>query len=254
MTGSTRATGAWLLVAGAVIAGQSPVAAQQQAERRWTYDDPGLAVPKTVSIGNDGTQVFSAVEGSFGGSSRLLSSHDQDPAAPVWQHPTSGEVRNARVDSSDSGDVHATLQMVPAGLGMYRAVVRGTTSADAQGPAWEWSFPGSFFLHDDAGVHVAGDGSRVVAVLFQQGQGAAQVVAFDPLTGAKTRDFTIGASSGIFYSELSADGSTLYLANTLHAYLVDVDAGGLGDQVSHYLAALEGHAISQDGSKFFVGG
>src|SRR5207249_756240 len=82
------------------------------AQNIWTRSDGGLGwVGRTVSVGTQGTQVFTEFE--FGPDhSELLSGFDQNPATPVWQHPVPVECTNTTVDSADMADVHVSMHQL----------------------------------------------------------------------------------------------------------------------------------------------
>lgn len=251
MADQFRTASAGILRTCFLVAGMALPALAQQAEHRWEFDEPSSSVPRAVSLGNNGTLVFSAMDGTFSSRARLLSSFDVDPASSVWESTYGGEARNLRVDSSALSNRHALLQMVPSGSN-FRAMVR-TFETTSSTPLWQWQSTVSTFLNDTNGIHVSPDGGRVVAAMYNPMLGKTRVVSFDGATGAVLVDTEFTTLGGFRYSELSEDSRTLYLGYSNRSYIVDLASGGSSLSITTWVAALFGHALSSDGTRFVVG-
>lgn len=253
MTSSMRPSGARLLYALAAAALLSHPGVAQEAERRWQFEVPSNAVPQTVSIGNHGTQVFSASDG-HGARVRLFSSFDADPANSVWESDLGNDARNVRVASAELSTRHAVILMArPPSSSSYHAVVR---AYDSNVPThhWEWVSPNPSGLHEMSSVHVTADGSRVVAAFLMSSQQVTQVVEFNASTGAVLTNVQFPTFGGFYYSALSGNGRFVYLGYSYRSYVVDLQSAGTVNTVMTYVSTETGHAVTHDGSYFAASG
>lgn len=253
MTFSSHSARAWFLTTLCILGATTTLAAQE-AERRWVYTEPTTSVPAVVTVGDMGTQVFSTTEGVFGGRARLHSSYDQNPASHIWQSTYPGSVRNARVASSSQSDLHALLHMLPSpsGNGKHIAVVRGFRSTSQE--IWQWTFPTDFWIHEMAGLHVVPDGSQVIAALYVSAGDHAHVVRLNGNTGAVQAQGFVPTFGGFNHTLLSADAGTLYIASAFRSTLVSVAQPSSYASRLTYMQTTPAHAISRDGSRFYVAG
>ncbi len=253
MTFSSDSARAWFLGLLCTCSAATTLSAQE-AERRWVYTEPTTSVPSVVALGDYGGQVFSTTEGSFGGRTRLHSAYDLNPASHIWQTVHAGAVRNARVASASQSDLHALLHMLPSpnGNGKHVAVVRGYRS-DSQ-EIWSWAFPGDFWIHEMAGLHVVPDGSQVIAALYVSQGDHAHVVRLNGNTGAIQAEGFVPTFGGFNHTLLSADSGTLYIASAFRSTLVSVAQPQSYVSRMTYMQTTPAHAVSRDGSRFYVAG
>lgn len=235
-TGRTDATGGTenLIVGGAL----------------WTRSNPDWT-PKVVSIGAQGTQVFSQVE--FGQDHvELLSGFSPNPATPAWTSNVPIDGTNAFCESAETSDAHVTIhQIVQNNVNSNRIAVVSRWRSGSTTPEWNWSFPS--ITSGLSRVGISADGTRVVAAtvypmeqklriaIFQGSNGTPVYTGEIPIFGIHLKGF-----------ELSADGSTLYLTSNASVYLWNVNTRTMIAQFA-LPGMYDGHALSGDGRVFAWG-
>src|SRR5207247_1030168 len=205
-----------------------------------------------VSIGAQGTQVFSEFE--FGvDHSELVSGFACDPVTPIWVHPLPMECTNTFVDSAESSDVHVSIhQIVLNGNNSTRQPVVSKYSSHSSTPDWTWSFPN--VTAGGSRVAISDDGTRIVAVSLYNQTNALQIAIFGPTSGTPIWYGTMPMfGTQLMGFDLSADGSTLYLAAGTLAYLWDTNTHQTLTTI--VLTNASGcHAVSGNGHVFAYGG
>lgn len=226
----------------------------QALEPDWSFESDGSWLPKVVSVGNDGTQVFTEI-GSFSTQRLLFSGSDQQPPTPVWQDAGTVLHLNQAVDSSERSDVHVVLHQEQAPGGTFRrAVVEKYTSASGD-PDWEYVFPVDIYNHPYTSVRVSGDGTRIVAVVHDTQQNRAIVTVLTASGPVPERTFLVDTFGPFKALELSDDGTTLALHSGTRLSICDLDLGQVLFQQFYfgalYLGALD---VSADGDRVATSG
>jgi hypothetical protein len=218
----------------------------------WTQSS-GTAtwIPKAVSIGDSGTQVFADIDG-FQGFARLFSSSDHSPATAVWQSANSYHTSSSRVASADASDLHVSLRCTEPQQGAASHAVVARYSSASSNPQWTYTFP--FVVSQPPnGIAVSRDGSTIVAWVFDMTSFRTWVAVFSPSSSTPQSYTGVDTASVPTTAELSADGSTLYIAAASKSVLFDVHHGSVIQSLFNTEAISPAHAISGDGSVFAKG-
>lgn len=215
----------------------------------WSHQSGGESwIGKVVSIGDDGTQVFSAL-GVSNSRARLFSTSDANPPTPIWEHVQPAYSWQHAVDSAEHAGVHAYLHYeAPSMQGPNQPVVR-KHSALQGAPDWTWSFPFTVST-PTGGVGLSQDGSIVVGWVFQPSSGQLMVAGFGDDSGLPAHYGPVSVLGEPKAVRLSGDGSVLYVASVARTTIVDPLTGTVLYQKTNWEGVTSGHAISADGSVF----
>ncbi|MBL8861455.1 MAG: hypothetical protein JNK02_05530 [Planctomycetes bacterium] len=210
----------------------------------WTRANPDWT-PKVVSIGAQGTQVFSQIE--FGQDHvELLSAFSPDPAAPAWTANVPIAGTNAFCESAETADVHATVhQIVQNNQNGTRVATVSRWRSGSAAPEWNWSFPGT--TSGLSRVGISADGARIVAATLYPMEMRLRIAIFQGSNGTPTHTAEI-INFGVHLKgfELSADGRTLYLSSSGMLYVWNVETRTLIQQIL-LTGMFDAHALSGDG-------
>lgn len=229
------------------------VRAEAQNEVIWTHASSSGGEnwnAKVVSIGNHGTEVFSAF-GPFTDYSRLFSVFDQSTPTPVWQDDAGTVTQRHRVASSKEANVHVSLYDIDSGgsFNTRNVVVRKYTSSTGT-PDWEYIFPEVTNGHKATDVHATANGERIVAVMHNIYQNETDIAVFSPDSGVPAMFYSVNLATPMVATLLSADGSTLYLRSSAKVVLFDLNTGATRYESIIFGGTPYDDAISGDGSVF----
>lgn len=225
----------------------APSTAAQSVQRRWTHSNASENwVSKHVSIGDRGTQVFAELGPNY--PARLLSSFDQDPAAPVWQSSSAQTLWPVAIGSAETKNLHASI-VRPEGSAM---VLRAFSSSSST-PSWTYTFPFAATTTDPAAVCYSHDGTRMVAAAYNSSTARAQVALFNVGSSTPTAVFTLDTAGPFRAFEIDDDAQLLYVASSISIRVFGLSSGNL---IYQTLPATQtgGHGFSGDGSVFVTGG
>lgn len=216
----------------------------------WTRSNPDWT-PKVVSIGAQGTQVFSQIE--FGQDHvELLSGFSPDPAAPAWTSNVPIAGMNAFCESAELSDAHATVhQVVQNNVTSNRVAVVSRWRSGSTTPEWTWSFPG--VTSGLSRVAISDDGARIVAATIYPFEQRLAIAVFSGSSSTPVYTGNIpyfGVHLRAF--ELAADGNTLYISSNGYVYLWNVNTHATIQQIV-LPGMFDSHAISGDGRVFAWG-
>jgi WD40 repeat protein len=212
----------------------------------WNHASDGSWCGRVVSVGNDGTQVFTQA-GGWGAHAWLLSSHDADPPEPFLDEGLSGAAMLVAVSSARMAPVHASIQQTLSGSN--RIAVLRKYSSDDNCADWSWTFPFWVVQSSYCGVQVSADGSRIIAIVYDYTTGKNRLSVFDSESGQLLTDSEIPMSLGIQTAQVSGDGSVICLVSQNQLVIYEVESATALH--SHYLFGqpnLGALAISEDGS------
>jgi hypothetical protein len=220
----------------------------------WVRSDNGAGwIGKCVSLGAQGTQVFTEIE--FGQDhAELLSGFDANPAVPVWQNMLPLEGANSYVDSADMADVHVSVhQLVVNNSNSTKHTVISKYTSASSTPNWTYTFPGT--TGGNAKVAVSDNGQRIVAGSYDNMANKLNLAVFGPGSGAPMWTGNIdNFAMGIRGWALSSDGGLLYAASASMVTLFDLNTH---TNVAQYVltSSVDGcHSMSGDGRVFAYGG
>lgn len=248
--GRGRAAALWMTG----IVGLGGVAGAQSNEPLWVHQSDGSWNAETVSLGNDGTQVF-AEYGGVNNSRTLLSAHDTNPPSPVWTDNETVLNYNRRVDSSAAANVHASLHQEdhPDFLGMRQAVLT-MYGSDSAAPDWVYRFeqPLGNYAYDQ--VWVSADGQQIVTAIYDSSTLSARVASFAASSSTPVLLTSVSTSGGFDGFAVSEDGSTIALRSNMRLVVVDLDSGSVRmDLFVIGQAFYGGLDLSEDGRVLAVG-
>lgn len=232
-------------------AGGGGTAAMIAGGALWTHADNGAGwTPRTVAVGAQGSQVFSQIESGYD-RAKLISGFADDPATPAWENPLPLEATSAFVDSAETTDTHVTLhQIVLGGSTSTKQTVVCKYSSDSSTPDWTYTFP-----HVTAGygrVAISANGSRIVAASHDMTQFKLKLAVFGPGSGTPQWAGEINFGTALRGFDLSADGSTLYVASGTTLYLWNTTTHATPTMYG-LPGGFDSHAISGNGSVFAYG-
>ncbi len=212
----------------------------------WSYPSPTNGwTPKTVSIGQDGTQVLMQCEG-YGGFTRLLSAFDSAQPTPVWQDPGPYYMSECITASSKSTNVHATIQLAQVVASGPTAVEVEKYTSNSSVPNWTYTFPFGSASQADA-VYVTPDGSRIVAWAYNAPTMNTQVCVFASSSPVPILQVAVDLIGVPLSAALSGDGTALLLGSTMRSAVVDTTTGSVSFLSGSMLASPMGQSISGDG-------
>jgi hypothetical protein len=221
----------------------------------WTFSSGTEGwMPTVIALGNGGTEVFSEV-GPFNPYTRFFSSFDASPPVPVWQTLSPVTAFHQSVDSAETCDVHAGLYDVYADQALTtRTVYVKRLSASTPANDWTYTFPFVTNGHDNLGVKISRDGTRIVAAVYNIWTSLTQVAVFDSSSGIPIAYLPIATGGPCTTMLLSGDGTRLYLASGSRITLLDIPSGAVLNTTYLFDTTFPaGHAISGDGSMFAYG-
>lgn len=216
----------------------------------WSFPDGGEGwVPRAVTIGNAGTEVFTEFDTAADRAS-LISGFDVTPVVPVWADAVPTASTNVRVHGSDVTGLFVSCRQIPLYANGPRNVVVSAYGSSSSTPRWSWTFPQS--TTGGSRAMVSQDGRRVVAGMLVPTTGTMHVAVFDGGSPVPTAYFTHPVGLQLQAFVLSEDGNVLYVATTTGGYLFDVNTGSLIQQFV-LLQSFAAQDISGDGSILAVG-
>ena len=220
----------------------------------WVRSDNGAGwVGRTVSLGAQGTQVFTEIE--YGQDhAELLSGFSADPAVPVWQNTLPIEGANSVVDSAEMVDAHVSIhqRLINNNNATKHTVVSKYMSGSST-PSWTWTFPN--ITAGNARVSISDDGQRIVAGCFENPGNKLRLAIFGPSSGTPVWTGAIdNFSMGIRGWDLSSDGRILFAASGSSITLRDTVAHANVGQYA-LIGAVDGSfSMSGDARVFAYGG
>lgn len=228
----------------------APAAAQTSgASLVWTYASGQESwVPRVVTVGDQGSNVFTNLDG-WGGAPRMFSSNDQNPPTPVWTGSGPYMSSSARVDSAKDAGVYVEMHFAQSSSTAPKTPVLSKYSSSASAPQWTYTFP--FTLNSGSnGVHVSRDGRTIVGWVFDWSTQKTNVAVFDS-TSSQPRSYTAVETAGEPRAAvLSSDGNTLLVVAQLRTVVFDARAGTTAYTGTNWGGIGPGHALSGDGSVF----
>lgn len=236
------------------IAGMTTGPVQAQGpEEVWSLDSDGTWQARVISLGNDGTQVFTGQDGYIS-SRRLLSSHDSNPPSPVWTNVKNQFVIYSVVDSARVGNVHAEMhQEYMDDTSTWRKAVLSKYSSDSSAPDWSYEFGIPIMNHDRSLVKVSDDGSRLVGVVYDTASDKNRVAVFGEDGPVPLIEFDVDTFVESYDFSISKDGSTATFVSTIKMVVVDLNTGTTLMETyvmgQAYYGALD---MSSDGSTMAV--
>ncbi len=219
----------------------------------WSHES-GLEgwVPRTVSTGSAGTQVFTSV-GPLTDYTRTFSSFDQNPPLPILQYVSPTPTLHHQVASADTMDVHAEVFDVDSGQPGLRRVVVKVFSPTVAGANWSYNWPTLTNGHDKIAVRISRDGTKVVAFVYNIYTNRVDVASFGPTSAAPVSTFAADIGNTFNAIDLSADGTKVVLTSSLRVQVHDVANGSVLYTSIPFVTLYSSLGISGDGSCFAFG-
>jgi hypothetical protein len=207
--------------------------------------------PKCVAIGNSGTLVFTEVEG-YNTMTRTLSSSDHSPATPVSQSSPYYFQRNCIVRAADQTDVRVAFSYAQATNGASSYPVVRKSSFTTPGQDWTFAFPFTVSASESSplGLGVSRDGQTIVATAYDRMQNKQAIAIFQPASGTPVYYTEILTYYQPMNTQLSADGSTLYIVSQLYTLLYDTQHHTNAFYGSNFEYPYSGMAINADGTVY----
>ena len=194
----------------------------QDNDPAWRLQSDGTWLAETVSIGQQGSQVF-AEYGAYQNSVVLLSSFDVSPPTPAWADERQAYNFVRRVESSADAGVHVSLhqEFLPGSYAVRQPVLR-CYSSDSAGPDWTCVMPVDIPGHAFADVRVSASGDRILGVVYDSYQGKTYLSAFDSSSENPISEHWIQTLGPFRALDMSADGTTAVVASDLAVMIIDV--------------------------------
>ena len=215
----------------------------------WRFASDGTWIADAISVGNEGTQVFTEF-GASSNSAQMLSAHDADPPAPVWVDQQQGSNAHRIVASSHDDDVHVSMhqRFVPGSTSIRRAVLRKYSSALGVHD-WIREIPVDIAGHSYSTMGVSTDGQRIVAAVYDFGIGKTRVELLGAGGPTPLASHALHTSGPFKAFALSSDGSKVLIASDLRLVIADTTTGAV--ELSTLLTGSPNYGavgISGDGS------
>ena len=237
-----------------VGAGGSQSMLAGSTELIWSLTSDESWIAETVSLGNQGTQVFTEY-GFYVNHAELLSSHTVGDASPAWSDQQAMLNFERQVASSKSADVHLSLHQVYADAALFqrRAVLRRYSSAGA-GSSWSHESDILISNHAHSWCAVSDDGEAIVLLVYDQAQGKTQLSLFGPDSNVPTHQAYLTTLAGVESADLSRDGSTLVVSAPLKQLVYDLTIGEVAHETYTFgQPQYGGSSSSGDGSRVVFG-
>lgn len=207
------------------LAPAAGIAQTQSAQPEWTFESDGSWLAETVSIGNEGSQVF-AEYGAYVNSRALFAAGDVNPPAPVWSDTQTEFNFEREVASAARTGVHASIhhEFMDSNQVWKRAILR-CYSSDSATPDWSYEFSTLIGNGDSSAVRISEDGTQLVAAIYDSGAMKTKVAVFG--AGSSTPELTsIVDTFGAFEAfVVSADGTTAAFRSSMRLLVVDLATG-----------------------------
>ena len=217
-----------------------------QASHVWTHASgtDNWAI-KTVSLGNQGTEVFSDFQVS-GGLWRLLSAYDGPVATPVWQGTGLYSAAYCHVASAQTTSEHVSLHYAQATSGAPCQPVLSLYHSSSSSAAWTYTFPMTV-VDQPSGVQVSDDGLVIAAWVFTPTNSMTTLSLFTPQSPVPVHSLTLATFSEP-HVVLSRDGSTLLICSPHRVAVMNTASGSIGYDVTNWNGSGGGDALSANGS------
>ena len=241
----------WLAAALAPTMG---IAQTQSAQPQWSFVSDGSWIAETVSIGDEGSQVF-AEYGAYVNSRALFSAGDANPPVPVWSDTQTEFNFEREVASAARAGVHASIhhEFADANQVWKRAVLRCYSSSSST-PDWSYQFSTLIGNGDSSAVRVSADGTQLVAAIYDSGAMKTHVSVFGAGGSVPQLSFIVDTFGAFEAFVVSADGTTAAFRSSMRLVVVDLTSGATRlDQFllnSTFYGALD---ISDDGRGLAMG-
>lgn len=231
------------------ITGTSNAHAQSTAlDSTWTYASGTSGwIPDTVSIGDEGRRVFSAV-GTFGASARLFS----ESATPIATDQHSQLSYRHAVDSSETCGRRTWLHYRSPSASSPASPELRVYDSDGATPSVTYTFP--FTVSQPfGGTQISADGSTVCAWVYKASTLETAVAVFAGTGSTPTVYTTVSTFLEPKSAKLSRDGSRLYMVTGPKTFVLDTSTGNLVQTLYNYHTIGTAHALSPDGNVFAQG-
>lgn len=214
-----------------------------------TSDPTGINwIPRAISLGNYGSEVFSAV-GTDNHRSRIFSSYDQNSVPmPVQQTTHTGFSSGEKSDSSLYNNIHASFRYKrPDATSDMRPRLEKYSGED--GLIWSYDFPFTVLSASSlaSGVGVSTDGEFVAGWAWNPQVNDLQVVRFVGNSGIPVLNQIIPVSGNVKGIRISEDARLLYVDSGSYTKVVDLETGQIIYSKTNFDQSAYGHAISGDG-------
>lgn len=249
-----RSISNWIRTFSALSAAATVGWAQDTWTPSWTYTSGAEAwLPRQVSLGNRGTQVFAKL-GAFQAPARLLAATAQEPVSPVWQNTDPATTYFRYTAAAADADVFVSAHDVnaPGSTTQRNVLVQCYTSASSA-PVWTYTFPALTNGHDDFNVHVTRDGQRIVALFQNTSTASTEIKVFQPTSSTPIASHSINLTGAFRHFDFSADGQKLLIGSQMRVVIVDLATGAIPLNTLIFDTLYDGFAISGDGSAYAYG-
>ncbi|MCA8981953.1 MAG: hypothetical protein KDC14_18125 [Planctomycetes bacterium] len=233
------------LVLSAVSGRTNALAQSAELDPSWTYASGTSGwIPDTVSVGDEGRRVFSAV-GDFGSSAHLFS----ESANPISTDTNNELSYRHVVDSSETSERRAWLHYhSPSSLTPATAELR-VYDSDSSTPTLTYAFP--FQVGQPlGGTQISSDGSRVCAWVYDLSAHRTAVAVFEGSATTPSIYTTVDTFVEPSHAMLSRDGSRLYMETGSKTFIVDTTTGDVVQWMYNFTTIGRAHAISPNGTVF----
>lgn len=236
-----------LVVAG--ISTMTPAHAQSTAlDSTWTYASGSSGwIPDTVSIGDEGQRVFSAV-GTFGSSARLFS----ESATPIATDAHTEMSYRHMVDSSENCGRRTWLHYRGASVTSPANPELRIYDTDNSSPAVTYTFP--FTVSQPfGGTQISDEGDRVCAWVYNFAALETVVAVFEGSSTTPSVYTTINTFVEPKGAKLSKDGTRLYMVTGPKTFIMDTTTGDLIQTLYNFYSVGNAQALSPNGDMFAQG-
>lgn len=238
----------------ALLAPAMGIAQTQNAQPSWSFDSDGSWLAETVSIGNEGSQVF-AEYGAYLNSRALFSASDANPPAPVWSDTQTEFNFEREVASAARAGVHASIhhEYADANQVWKHAVLRCYSSSSAT-PDWSYQFATLIGNGDSSAIRISDDGTLLVAAIYNAGTMKTEVSVFGAGSSTPQLSFLVDTFGAFEAFVVSGDGTTAAFRSGMRLVIVDLQSGAtLLDQFQVNSTFYGGLDISGDGDDVAMG-
>ncbi|MBK7645001.1 MAG: hypothetical protein IPJ19_18475 [Planctomycetes bacterium] len=232
----------------------------QSAGTLWTRTDGGWGwIGESVSIGNHASEVFAEPEYQSQ-RAELYSAFDANPPTALWSDTNLPNTDAHHVASADDAGIHVSMRVYGYASPTPYFQLSKYSSLSAGAPDWTYAFP-THVAAFSSRVAISRDGQTIVAGACNSTTSTLDIAVFHPDSNVPVSFTSMplsGTNNFVRAFDLSADGSTLYVADYGNGPTPPL--ARIWDVASHSQvfstpigATFDSHGISGDGSVFAYG-
>lgn len=214
----------------------------------WSIESDGTWIADAIGISANGTRL-AAKYGPVTSRTVLLSGHDANPPAPIWEDVavTYNHFRHVRMAAEGEAFFSLHQDQYSITPALSQAVVHRYGLADPA-PQWTYVSPITLGSQSASSLEISRDAATVALAVTAFAAGTTRLTRLGRDDGAILLDVTLPTPGGFKAFALAGDGSTAILSSSLKLLFVDMSTGAIAHEEFLFGSPQYGAlAISGDG-------